>query len=826
MTLTVALVAMMAVQFLLLAVGFVFMVPQSGGDPANSAVLVLMIAHTLALIGCCIIVYGKYRRDLLRLNEAQAAIAASSARHHDFARSSADVFWEIDDKAVFTYFADQAGVYDDVIAVAPGFSVMDIAARDPINDPEIWRRQLAENLTGVPFRDFAYSIRLADGSLRHFRASGVPITDEQGRRLGMRGISGERTAEVETLSLQRLQSRVLRALADGCTLAEVGDLLCREVERLDPGVVCSILELQGDRLSPLASPSLPEAFSRMLAGLQIGPNVGSCGTACYRGEAVEVHDIASDPLWADYHDLPLPGALLACWSSPIKHRNGEVAGAFAFYFRERRGPTEWNRQIVAVCVDLCALAIERDRARAHIERLAYYNALTGLPNRVRTCTEIDDLLREAQAGGRPLAVLFLDIDHFKDVNETLGHTVGDRLLAALAANLREQFGPSERIGHLGSDEFVVVLPDCTGAGASAAAHRVARTLTRPMVVADMALPLTVSIGISTYPDNGTDAETLLKHADAAMCEAKSAGRATIRLFGAAMKRNAQNRLVYGAALRGAVERGEMSLHYQPQIGLADGLLHGVEALARWRHPELGDVPPGTFIPIAEETGQIKQIGVWAIREACRQMAEWQAASVDIGSISVNLSPRHFHDAELPATVAALLREHRLPTGSLVLEITESVMMDTHPAAMETANALRALGVGLSMDDFGTGYSSLSMLARMPISELKIDQSFMRELEGDRNTQAVVTTITRIGEILGMKVVCEGIETESQLALLRALGCPVGQGYVFSRPAAADDFRTWLQQSAIGTAGRPPRIDEISTTARRSRRTKTSRSLPA
>ena len=595
----------------------------------------------------------------------------------------------------------------------------------------------------------------------------------------------------ETKQLRSLQQLIMNALADEIPITDIADQLCRRVEEIAPDVVSSLLHVDaGGLIHPLGGPSLPEDYSRALDGVAIGPDVGSCGSSAYYGKAVLAMDIDTDPRWQPYKAMPLAIGLRACWSTAIKAKDGRVIGTFAFYFRECRGPSHWHQRIVEACVHLGALAIERKEARAQIARLAYYDVLTGLPNR----THLRDLISEAVAAcpaGKHVALAFLDVDNFKDVNDTLGHSAGDELLVQFAQCLRAQTRPADMLGRLGGDEFVIVLPDRDAAQASLVASRITEALAVPLRIGTRQAPMSASIGISMYPDNATDIDTLIQQADAAMYQAKRAGRSTYRFFSADMNRLAEQRLLHSAALRSAIANDELKLHYQPQIRTIDGGIHGVEALARWHDAVLGEVSPTKFIPLAEECGLIEQIGLWSIREACRQMAEWRKGGLDIPCVSVNLSPINFQNLNLAAAVAEILANHGLPPSVLMLEITEGVILNEHSVAIETMNALRELGVGLSLDDFGTGYSSLSRLTHLPIRELKIDRSFMRDVENDSSARAIVTTVVRVGQSLQLTVVAEGVETDGQRKLLTELGCDVVQGFLYAPALSPPAFGRWL-----------------------------------
>ena len=608
----------------------------------------------------------------------------------------------------------------------------------------------------------------------------------------------------ETKQLRSLQQLIMAGLADEVPITQIADQLCRRVEAIAPDVVCSLLHVDADRLiHPLGAPSLPEDYSRSLDGVAIGPNAGSCGTAAYLGEAVLAEDIDTDPRWqlfkaGPFKTGPLEAGLRACWSTPIKAKDGRVIGTFAFYFREHRGPSRWHQRIVEACVHLSALAIERQEARAQIARLAYHDMLTGLPNRARLRQLINQAIEGCSAGKRA-ALLFVDLDHFKDINDTLGHGAGDELLIELTQRLRGKIRSRDILGRLGGDEFVIVLRDCDADGASRIASSITEALASPLQLGERQVPISASMGISIYPDNATDIDTLIQQADAAMYKAKQAGRSTHRFFSADMNSVAEQRLIYSAALRQAIANDALKLHYQPQVRTTDGTLYGVEALARWHDPVLGEVPPDKFVPLAEESGLIEQIGLWSMREACRQMAAWRHAGLDVPCVSVNLSPLNFQNANLAATVAGIIEACGLPPEALMLEVTEGVLLNERLLAIETMNAIRELGVGLSLDDFGTGYSSLNRLVHLPIRELKIDRSFMRDIEHDQSALAVATAVIRVGQILKMTVVAEGVETDAQRGILRELGCDVLQGFVFAAAMPPEAFERWLLNYTVEQA---------------------------
>ncbi len=596
-----------------------------------------------------------------------------------------------------------------------------------------------------------------------------------------------------------LQKRVLEGMVNELPLADLMTLVCREVERIAPEVTASILAVdERGLLRPLAAPGLPLAISQALDGAPIGPRAGSCGAAAFRGEPVAVTDIATDPLWADYRALFESSGMRACWSSPICDHTGKVIGTFAFYFREPRGPDALHHRLVDVCLHLCALAIERNATRERIHQLAFFDELTGLPNRAMFRSSAARALASLRQDNHPGALLFIDLDRFKQINDIQGHAAGDALLCEVAKRLTQCLRARDLIGRLAGDEFVLLLSECTTEQAVQTAHRMLQEMARPMDIHGQAHVCHASIGIAMFPEDGDAIDTLLRHADQAMVQAKSDHRHSLQLFSAEMNRRAQERAALERALRQALADRSLSLHYQPQVlSIAPGTLHGVEALARWQHPEWGMVPPTRFIPVAEEAGLIHQLTLWLLDEACAQLSTWRAAGHSVPCVAVNLSGRSFHQAEFAQQVCDALERHGLSTDDVLLEITESVMMDARPVTLANIEALHNKGFKLSLDDFGTGYSSLSYLHRLPISELKLDMAFVQDLTTSPTARALTVSVLSIAHSLGMVVVAEGVETSGQQQWLQAHGCPVMQGYLFGKPMPPDELEAWLGAQVPG-----------------------------
>src|SRR4249920_1054036 len=432
-------------------------------------------------------------------------------------------------------------------------------------------------------------------------------------------------------------------------------------------------------------------------------------------------------------------------------------------------------------------SIERKRYQVQLEHQANYDALTGLPNR----NLLHDRLRQtvySQRNQRNIAVVFMDLDHFKFVNDSLGHSTGDKLLKGMADRLRGVLREGDTVARLGGDEFVLILNDQSNEEVIfRAMQRIASQISQPMDIDGKELYLTRSAGISLYPQDGPDVDTLLKNADAAMYRAKEHGRNNFQFYTSEMNERVNERLQLEHALRRALERNEFLLHYQQRVDLRSGALLGAEALVRWMHPEWGLVRPARFIALAEETGLIVQIGEWVLREACRQNRAWIEQGLNPGFVSVNLSTRQFRQEGLVRTVSRILEETGLDPSLLEMEITESMVMHNVAAAVATLQGLKSLGVGLSVDDFGTGYSSLAYLKDLPIDALKIDRSFVRDIGTGDNAQdgVLASAIVMLGHSLHLKVVGEGVETDAQLRFLKRQGCDEAQGFFYSEPVTPE-----------------------------------------
>lgn len=460
------------------------------------------------------------------------------------------------------------------------------------------------------------------------------------------------------------------------------------------------------------------------------------------------------------------------------------------------------------CIVLSRDISQRKEAESRIVKLAYFDSLTGLPNRQFFLERLEREIRRAGHHGEKLAILFLDLDGFKSINDTLGHGAGDLVLQWTAERLRGGLRPSDlvarpeagepelELARLGGDEFTVLLPVLAHSeDAMVVAHRIRTLIVRPFNLEGRDVVLSASIGIAVFPHDGTDAGTLLKHADTAMYHAKDEGRNNCQFYSKSLTQQAMQRLNMTTSLRLALERDEFHLVYQPQFDVATGRIHSVEALIRWQHPEQGLVSPARFIPMAEENGLIVPIGEWVLRSACRDAAQWQREGGRL-RVAVNLSPMQFRSPGLLESIQTILDETGLAPDLLELEVTEGALMEDSEATLATLQALRDGGMRLALDDFGTGYSSMSYLKRLPLHNLKVDQSFVRGLPDDGDNHAIVKAIVSLAKNLGFTVTAEGVETLDQASILKGLACETLQGYYFSQPIPGADIldilgRQWL-----------------------------------
>ena len=628
--------------------------------------------------------------------------------------------------------------------------------------------------------------------------TGLGLLMLTGRTMQTEGIVKIRTQELEKEIASRKKiiqqhhdhNKVLQAIAGTATLSDILELIVKTAEQNFPDSLCSILLLdeEGKHLYSGAAPSLPEFYKQAIDGITVGDGVGSCGTAAYKGQRVIVEDIYQHPYCQDFVVLAKQAGLAACWSEPIFSSTQRVLGVFAVYHRTATYPDSELLTEINELAQLASIAIERKLSEEKVTHLAFFDALTNLPNRRLFMSNMEKALASDLRHKTNGALLYLDLDHFKTLNDSLGHDVGDELLIEVANRLKQCVRDDDTVARLGGDEFVLLLScreisqDTMIEHALTTAERVRIALQAPYQLKAHIHYITPSIGITLVPYPNITAGELLKQADTAMYHAKNKGRNAISFYNEDMQRHANQRLMLEKEIRVALAEQQFSLHYQPQFDGAHQLI-GAEALLRWQHPEKGMIPLTDFIHVAEETGLILLIGDWVIREACAQLLKWPG----LPRLAINISHKQFRQPKFHQKIAAILAEHEMVKPRLTLEITEGSLIEDIDATIEKLQALQSMGIDISIDDFGTGYSSLAYLRQFPLSQLKIDQSFIHHINSDSNDSVIVETIIGMAKHLGLSVIAEGVETSEQVQFLRDNNCKGYQGYLFSRPLAVDEF---------------------------------------
>ena len=487
---------------------------------------------------------------------------------------------------------------------------------------------------------------------------------------------------------------------------------------------------------------------------------------------------------------------------PLFDSQDRLQGILFAMFRDVPANADFTTSVMEIFAARAAAEIERLRVEERIKHLAYHDSLTGLPNRELFMDRLATALAHARRSGASMAIILMDLDHFKDINDSLGHPLGDRLLQEVADRLRGAVRHEDTVARLGGDEFIVLLNDIGApneamGNASRVVEKLRRHLAPGYTLDGHSLMVTTSLGIAIHPDDGDTAEQLIKHADTALYQAKGAGRNTYRFFSPAMNAAAVERLRMETELRAAIEKAQFELLFQPKVAIADGRLLGAEVLLRWPHPAQGYIPPDRFIPVAEETGLIVPLGEWVIEQACRYTTELWCQHGCCGStpsLSINVSPRQFAQPDFVERLQGILTEHATKPGCIELEITENLLIQDIADIERKLDALKEMGVNISIDDFGTGYSSLRYLQRLPIDTIKIDQTFVHNIAHNRNDAVIVETIIAMARHLGLHTIAEGVETRDQLAILASRGCNAYQGYIYSPPMPIAAFRELLRDS--------------------------------
>ena len=595
--------------------------------------------------------------------------------------------------------------------------------------------------------------------------------------------------------LERDRRMILEKIALGEPLRVILPEVAALVEHQRPRAICAISPLrQGVRA--LGSAGSVGPFGNAHEDIPLASTTPPLARAVEEHRLVVTRDVPDDPLWSACKETFDPHGIKACWSVPIETGGGVVLGTLSVLLPEVRRPERADTALLSGAASLAAIAIEQRQLSEQLLFQARFDSLTSLPNRLSLEESLRAAVSRAAGNGSCVVLAYVDLDRFKQVNDTFGHAGGDELLREVAFRLSAALADGDVLARMGGDEFCVLRvepPGVAGRGGELP-EALLEALKAPFDLRGDEVFVGASVGVSVFPDDARDVVALQRHADAAMYAAKAMAGNGYRVFGPDVMMGGGERLRLENDLRRALTRGELEIVYQPQVDRV-GALVGTEALLRWNHPELGPVRPSRFIPIAEESGLIQSIGLWAFEEVCTRIAAWRKEGIEAVPVSVNLSPVQFSQADLAETLERLLGKHGVPGSFLRLEVTESLLVRDVASTMTLLGRLKALGLGLAVDDFGTGYSSLSYLQLLPIDELKIDQAFLRELtepiDPSGRTAKLVQTMVTLGHDLGLVVVAEGVETPGQIEFLRQAGCDRLQGFGVSAPVSAAEFAELL-----------------------------------
>jgi len=734
----------------------------------------------------------------------QQALRASEERFRTIVETTMEWIWELD--AQWRLIFSNAAV-SQMLGYQPE-ELLGIDCRRLMHDDD--RRALEAASTvelGMPqqqgWKTWTLRWRHKDGGYRWLECNALTLLDEQGKTIGYRGADRDVTERIQQEEKIARLSRIKSVLSGiNSTIVRIRDRqeLFKEACRIAVEHGGFMMAWIG-WLNPDTREVQPVASAGAAADLLLEPmefsaredspeGQGPVGLALRRQRPVICNDVANEA-W-----LPWREKLLACGCRskaifPLTVGDRSL-GVLVLHAGEPQVFTEQELELLSELANDVSFALDYLEKEEKLNYLAYYDALTGLPNRNLLQDRLQQALAYAQRYKRLVAVLFVDIDGFKNINDSLGHKAGDELLRVTADRLKSCLREGDTIARLSSDEFALILSDqASEETVLQTMQRIVASVVRPATIGDHQIVVSCSIGCSLYPKDGATDAVLLRNADTALYRAKQLGHGTSQFYVQEMNASLNERLRLEQALRGAIEREELSLLYQPQIDLRSKQVVGAEALLRWRHPELGQVSPASFIPLAEETGLIVPIGEWVLRAACLQSKTWQNMGIPLPRIAVNLSARQFRHKALSAQIAEILAATNLPPHFLELEITESMIMHNTEEAITTLGELHGMGIRLSIDDFGTGYSSLSYLKRFQVHSLKIDQSFVRDITSDPDDAAIAAAIVSLGHSLKMTVIAEGVETAEQSAFLEILGCDEVQGYHFGKPMSALDFEQAL-----------------------------------
>ena len=729
-------------------------------------------------------------------HKTQHDLELASGRLHTVLELSSEWYWEQDENYRFTMLVgaglEQTGLHSEEYIGRTRWAHDAVA----VSDGGSWEPHKAMLEARQPFTDFVFRRIDRNGEMQYLCTSGQPVF-ELGRFVGYRGIAKDVTSVQRADQLLRLEHMVARSVASAdsasAALKSVLRSIC-ETQGWECGRYFGWNEdaaaLRMEEFWHVPSAGL-ERFIEQSREISYGPGVGLLGVAFESAKPLWVMDIEKDGRIQKgiARDAGMHGTFLF----PVM-AEGQRIGVLSFHSQKVREPDDRLLQAVGVIGSQIGQFLSRKQGEERIRYLAAHDALTSLPNRMTFSNLLNMAIQTARRYERVFAVLFIDLDGFKSINDSLGHDAGDELLQEIAGRFSSCVRESDVVARLGGDEFAVLLQEAGDEDQVAAvARKILAAASKWCLIDGQECRVTASIGICMYPAGGQDEQTLMKNADLAMYFAKSEGKNNFQLYSGDIKVHSAERLQIEAGLRRALEQGQFFLHYQAKLDFGTGRISGVEALLRWAHPELGVLQPSRFIPMAEETGLIMPIGRWVLQTACMQNVAWQREGLPPLCVAVNLSARQFANDELVKDIVAALACSGLRADLLELELTESMVMHNRDRAGKAIAAIKALGVRIAIADFGIGYSSLAQIKRFPIDTLKVDRSFISDLASNAENKAITQAIIAMGKTLSLTVVAEGVETQAQQAFLIDHACDAMQGYYFSRPIAHADFADFLRK---------------------------------
>ncbi|UGA53649.1 bifunctional diguanylate cyclase/phosphodiesterase [Vibrio sp. VB16] len=623
-------------------------------------------------------------------------------------------------------------------------------------------------------------MRHKSGQFIYIRSSAFKVIESTGTQaVRLIGYHTDISKQKESEFFKIKHTKILEMIAKGVPAPKVYDEIALLYENKHPGMRCSMLELDGNILLHGGAPSMPKAYSDAVNGLRIGVDVGSCGASTFTGKRVLVENIETDPNWKDLKDVALPHGMRCCWSEPVMSSTNDVLGAFGMYYNHPALPDEEESADLTSAAMLTSIVMERDQNQKRMRELAYTDELTGFSSRSHLHLYLEALIETSATNNKHFALYYIDLDNFKGINDSLGHDIGDIHLQEIAERLLQLNRNIYLISRLGGDEFCILVEYIDNKTAESIAQKCLDSVSQPSLLSGRKVIQTCSIGIACFPEDGQDLKGLLKAADTALYSAKENGKNQFSFYDKSFSTKAEYKFKIEQYLREAIEKDQLYVEYQTQIDIKTGHIIGVEALARWHHPTLGQVPPYEFIEIAERIGMMKQLTEFVLNRACSQVSDWRKTGFTNIRVAVNISPTHFLDAEFVPMVRKVLSDTHIPPSSLELEVTESVVQ-TKDKYLSVFKQLRTLGVLMAIDDFGTGYSSFASLRHLSVDCLKIDKYFLDDYE-DRKTELLIGSMIEMAHSLEYNVVAEGVEHVEQLNLLKKLGCDLAQGYLFSKP---------------------------------------------